>query len=382
MNKKIAIISCFETYGKRLELVCNFFKSKGLDVTVYHSNFKHFDKTENLTLSNDFNIIKVIPYKKNLSFSRLYSHYQFSKDVYRTLENEKIDYIYSIIPPNYLVYFLNKLKKKTNVRLFYDVMDIWPETMPIKKIEKFPPIKYWKDRRDKYLNNADVVVLECNLFKNYINLPKPPSLVKTVYLAKESNNLALPKKSNSDIKLAYLGSINNIIDTEYIVNLLTKISSKFNVSLEIIGGGEQTDILLEKLKNRNLVYNYHGIVYDKDALNHILSQCDFGLNVMKKSVRVGLTMKSIDYLYYGLPLINNIKGDTEDLINNCGFGINIFDIDSINVQNMFSIDNCNILRSNVYECYKHYFSIDAFNRKFEEIFQEFIESKHEGVINE
>ena len=43
---------------------------------------------------------------------------------------------------------------------------------------------------------------------------------------------------------------------------------------------------------------------------------------MKESVRVGLTMKSVDYFCYGLPLINNIQGDTWKLIRQYGIGVN------------------------------------------------------------
>ena len=43
---------------------------------------------------------------------------------------------------------------------------------------------------------------------------------------------------------------------------------------------------------------------------------------MKKSVCVGLTMKSIDYFEFGLPIINNIKGDTWNAVEEYGIGIN------------------------------------------------------------
>ena len=33
-------------------------------------------------------------------------------------------------------------------------------------------------------------------------------------------------------------------------------------------------------------------------------------------------MKSVDYFCYGLPLINNIPGDTWELVNRCGIGVN------------------------------------------------------------
>ena len=54
----------------------------------------------------------------------------------------------------------------------------------------------------------------------------------------------------------------------------------------------------------------------------IFDQCHFGLNIMKESVYVGLTMKSIDYFEASLPIINNIKGDTWAFVERNQIGIN------------------------------------------------------------
>jgi hypothetical protein len=43
---------------------------------------------------------------------------------------------------------------------------------------------------------------------------------------------------------------------------------------------------------------------------------------MKPGVCVGLTMKSIEYLSHSLPLINNIRGDTAQLVRDLKIGVN------------------------------------------------------------
>ena len=54
-------------------------------------------------------------------------------------------------------------------------------------------------------------------------------------------------------------------------------------------------------------------------------------------------MKSIDYFSYGLPLINNIKGDTWEIVNDKGYGINIHK-DNIDCYDFFSdIDHKEII---------------------------------------
>ena len=41
----------------------------------------------------------------------------------------------------------------------------------------------------------------------------------------------------------------------------------------------------------------------------IINQCHYALNIMKKDVCVGMTMKSLDYFSFGIPIVNNIEGD-------------------------------------------------------------------------
>lgn len=47
---------------------------------------------------------------------------------------------------------------------------------------------------------------------------------------------------------------------------------------------------------------------------------------MKSTVCVGVTMKSIDYFQFGLPIINNIPHDTEKIVREYKCGYNISDI--------------------------------------------------------
>ena len=68
---------------------------------------------------------------------------------------------------------------------------------------------------------------------------------------------------------------------------------------------------------------YHGKIYDAKEKQKIFDQCHYGLNIMKASVFVGLTMKSMDYFEAGLPVINNIHGDTWDIIEREKIGVNL-----------------------------------------------------------
>ena len=229
-----------------------------------------------------------------------------------------------LVPPNSFVKEAAKYKKRNpNVKLIFDLIDLWPETMPISKFKSLPPFQYWKRLRDNYLNSADQIVTECNLYHEKLPRNINRSKVHTLYLARRKGkfnpNLKVPEDK---IALCYLGSINNIIDISVIVNIIEQIVQYKPVELHVIGDGEKRDIFIKNCENAGAIVIYHGKVYEEDEKQKIFDSCHYGLNIMKDSVFVGLTMKSMDYFEAGLPIINNIHGDTWDYIEKYGIGIN------------------------------------------------------------
>ena len=91
-----------------------------------------------------------------------------------------------------------------------------------------------------------------------------------------------------------------------------------------------------------------------------MSKCHFGLNIMKESVCVGLTTKSIDYFSCGLPIINNIKGDTWNIVEKYNVGINVKEVSTF--ANEYEKINIYEMKENVEKVYNRYFTINAFKR--------------------
>ena len=79
----------------------------------------------------------------------------------------------------------------------------------------------------------------------------------------------------------------------------------------------------EAVKNAGAEVIDHGVIYDPAEKQKIFNICHFGINAMRDTVCVGLTMKSVDYFDAGLPLLNNIKGDTTRFVERYGAGFNI-----------------------------------------------------------
>ena len=113
-------------------------------------------------------------------------------------------------------------------------------------------------------------------------------------------------------------------------------------------------------------------IYDIQEKQAIFDQCSFGLNIMKSSVCIGLTMKSVDYLTGGLPIINTIGGDTEHLINSRNIGIPLLREQPEETANqILSLTDSQLLqmRENALSCFRDYFSEDIFRQNLLNILQ-------------
>lgn len=332
-GKKAVIVNCFDTYEDRVDLVLEFLKMQGYEVSVIQSDFRHFQKVHRSDSKPGFTFIKSKPYYKNLSVSRLCSHYNYAGKAFKTVKELNAGVLYVLVPPNSLAWFATKYKgKNKNVKLIFDLIDLWPETMPLGKLKKFPPFSFWGLMRDVSYKKANYVITECNLYREVLGSRLDGINTSTVYLAKKDIDvISNPNPPDDVINLAYLGSINNIIDIQMIKKIIESINKIKPVNLHIIGDGESKYELITFAQAGGATVVDHGKVYDSQKKQDIFDQCHFGLNIMKSTVCVGLTMKSIDYFQHGLPILNNIPADTAGFVTQYGVGVNIFDLSNLDI---------------------------------------------------
>ena len=320
----VVIVNCFNPYEERAELVRSFFVRKGDSVNVITSNFLHIEKEYKETERPNYYYVDVKPYYKNISFKRAKSHIGFAKDATKVLETYTPDVVYALVPPNSLVKELVTYKKQhPDVKLIFDIIDLWPETMPMPYLKSNLLLKAWADRRDKYIKDADYVVTECDLYQKRLEDVLDADKTKTIYLARKSKKIKVEDCTKADqITLCYLGSINNVTDIAKIGRIIHTLAKEQKVELHFIGQGEKKEELLQNAKMSGAHVIDHGIVYNTERKQEIFNQCNYGINIMKPSVCVGLTMKSIDYFEGGLPIINNIADDTWHFVEHYGVGVN------------------------------------------------------------
>lgn len=371
---KVAIVCAFDTYVDRLLLLKEYYESKGYEVIVYGSSFSHRHK-EKIQKPDYMDVmIPARPYQKNLSVARLLSHYAFSKQVGTYLKKQRYDLIHVLVPCNSLVKFISPIKHLfPNTKLIYDIIDLWPETMPLSKFKNIFPFTIWKNLRDKTLNEADLILTECGLFQEVLARQKDPKF-QTLYWARKER--PLPRNVKLDpqrVSFCYLGSINHIIDIDFIVDLLKACKTYKEVTLHLIGDGESKEDLIKNIQEQGIKVVDHGKVFDQKEKQAIFDQCNFGLNVMKKHVVVGLTMKSLDYMCGQLPIINTIQGDTQKFCERFNIGYHVSDVQDPELINKIcqqsETDNQQ-QRDNIQNLYLSYFTKKSFYKTLDQLMEE------------
>lgn len=357
---KAIIVSSSYSYVERIELLKEGYEKKGYETIVILTDFIHASKKYVSDEREGFIYIKTKPYIKNISPQRLYSHYQFAKDAFKRVREYEVDLLHVLIPANALAKEANRYKKNhPDVKLYMDFIDLWPETMPIKYFKNAYPFKAWKNLRDKNLENTDAIYCECDLYREVLEVTNN-NHYKTLYWAKKAGALeSHPELPVDHINLCYLGSINNIIDMDLIVEICNRISVYKDVTLHIVGIGEKKDEFLQLLEANGVNVQDYGAIYDDRKKQQIFDQCHFGLNIMKSTVCVGLTMKSLDYFKAQLPIINNIKGDTFRFVKEYRVGFNVED-EFVSEMKCFTQNDYLQMRNRVKQLYQKKFTKDAF----------------------
>lgn len=361
--KKAVIITPFDNYSYqvRIKYVEQYLSERGYNVKILSSDFDHRNKKVYTAKRDNLELLHVPPYKKNLSYARIKSHRVFARRALERIEELNPDLIYCSAPPNYLFKFISQYKKRNpGVKLIYELGDLWPETLPLQgKIKKLaaPALNIWAGIRNKNIGFADGIIYECQMFSDVVSKYHPGVHSEVIYLSKEDyykGHFELEDVCASPLRFAYAGSINNIIDIDLIVNIMKQVSQKRDAELVVIGGGESADRLFSLCDQAGVKYENHGITYDEEEKHRILSSCQFGLNIMKSSVAVGATMKSLEYFHEGLILVNNIPYDSAKIIesNHCGYNIDQISIsgsiESLCDMNNHSIREMRLLSRKVY----------------------------------
>lgn len=382
MNQKIhtVIICISDTYLARGHILADFYEQHHESTLILTPDFSHSHKKIIDQKEEGVMYLHHRQYSKNLSWQRIYGHIEFAKLARQTVEQIQPKRIHCLLPANSLAKQMDCYKKEhPEVELIFDINDLWPESLPIPGFEYTPFSWVWKNLRNHHLARAEHVFVECQLFHDV--LQKQIGLDSQVlYWSRKGNDEDIDVSLRSDLKkqedptlsLCYLGSANNIIDLAYMKEFLEKLAQKIKIDLHVIANGAKKQEMMDTLKPFVHVID-HGLVYDAKQKQEIFSQCHFGLNMMKSSVCIGLSMKSIDYLEAGLPILNTLQGDLHTWIDQQKCGLNLdrqhIDADILKVLDLVRDPNLQqTMRENARKLFKEELSLQAFYSHLETIY--------------
>ncbi|MQW22582.1 glycosyltransferase family 4 protein [Lactococcus sp. dk322] len=370
INMKKAFLIHYDGYFDiRLKYVEQSLQERGFKVTLIFSDFDHYTKSSKEYPNSNVHKIHVPAYKKNISIKRIISYLSFTRQVRKLLNKEKPEFVYAIIPPNSLAKSLSSFKKcHPETKIIFDIFDLYPEQMPI--LSNTPVAKIWANLRNQSLKTVDFVILECYFYQkqleNFLNDDKNEVLyLNRSEILLSTNNVWQDKQ----IDIAYLGSINWHIDIEHILTFLKTLNQKKKVVLHIIGDGERAKTLQEELTKEAISFVFYGKVFNPEKKRQILQKCQYGLNVYRANLGIGLTMKSVEYLQYSLPLINAGIADTKQLIEEFHIGHDIDNSLEKTVDKIVSVtkEDMILMRTQCGFVFKEKFSDESYLKKLNTI---------------
>lgn len=372
---RAVVVACYGSYFfyERVEYAYRALTNYGYETKVLMSDFDHLTKS---TIPSGrypayVELLSTRPYYKNVSIARILSHLGFAKAVEQRLSETAPDFIYFLLPPNTIPYVIGRYKRRhKECVVVADVMDLWPESFPVPGFNKSINVfaKAWRWLRSNGLRVADGVVMECGLYRSRLS-KWLPEYQRVIYLpAKVFPTIENKSETNDWLNIAYIGQVSKLIDIDKCLAILDILARRYKVIVHVIGTGANYQSFIERLQGTVQSVRPYGPIYDTEQVAKIFAPCQLGLNIMKDSVSVGLTMKSMTYIGLGLPMLNNIKGDTWQLIEQYKAGCNIGDLRSfeekIQEENLNMMEQTVIWRTGVAEMRAEHFSAVAVQDKF------------------
>jgi glycosyltransferase involved in cell wall biosynthesis len=342
----------------------------GANVTTVASDFDHIRKQTLTSMCSNVVRLPVRRYDKNISFARVLSYWDFACCILRGSVLEHASVLVVCVPDYISALAVLLWSRRFSCAVLIDVVDLWPEALPL-------PVKWnllFKGTLGPIIARvraclfapSSLIFFQSEYFIGLYGSPSPKHRLLRMCcdpLALEPIRLAPPL--GEKLCLVFLGSINSVTDTESIVGLLRGLAAFRKIRLALIGGGNSLFRLQEELRSIAVETVYYGINFDPDIKSTELAGAHFGLNLYRSTTAVAVSYKSMEYLQYGLPLLNSAQGDTSLLVERegCGFNCNASAIDSTITSLISLTDEGHAeLRANATRVFNTYFSFASFEK--------------------
>lgn len=309
------------------------------DIELITSNFYHtLKKRKELAkgYKSKITLLHEPGYKKNISISRLFSHYIFARNLKHYLSTRKNpDVIYCAIPTLAAAKICMQYARKNNVKFVIDIQDLWPESFglflrnpALTKLITLPLMSI----AEKIYSKANAIVAVSETFvKRALEFNKMDPVGTNVYIGadmsvfdKLKNESPFESKPKNEIWITYLGTLGHSYDIKTVIDALSILKSHniSNLKFIIIGGGPLKEEFEKYAIQKEIQVNFVGIKEYPEVVG-LLCISDIAVNPIIKGSVASIINKHADYAMAGLPVINTQESiEYSGLIYEYNCGIN------------------------------------------------------------
>jgi glycosyltransferase involved in cell wall biosynthesis len=313
--------------GNREHRMCAWkrqLEAVGFQVKFFTTDFEHQRKQWVYEAPEGYILLKsYISYKANIDFRRVLNHLLLSISLFRAFlcQNTKPDVIIVSYPTVLLAFASLIYGKLHGVKVVVDVRDKWPDIFLIHPlfILLIWPLYVIKKIVFRY---ADYVT---SISPNYLKWAMPNRSIDFDYvLPLAQPNVKIIERSissSSPIKLIFAGTLGSTYDLNAIFLIHDiLIKNDFSFIIDVCGDGPKKTWFEDQMKSRSFI-QFHGWL-SKSELQDKMDNAHFGLMLYNNNAPQGWPNKLIEYMANGLPIINTLTGESWELIEQEGLGVN------------------------------------------------------------
>ena len=326
----------------RFLYLCELLCDRGHAVEMLVSSFDHSKKRYRTESEIKFDayqtkitILHEPGYPDNVSLKRLWSHYQWGRNVEKYLKSiEKPDVVYCAIPSLTAARKVSCYCKKKGVRFIIDIQDLWPEAFVLVIKNKllrqfFIPVSWYIN---KAYCEADVVVAVSETYANRaLNVNKKGAEGLSVFLGNdgelfdEARTSIKVEKPVGKLQLCYIGTLGYSYDLKCAIDALAIYNRQENVQpiqFVVMGNGPLKDDFEQYSRTKGIDAVFTGELPYSEMVAKMCN-CDILINPIIKDAAQSITNKVGDYALAGRPVVSTQENvEYRKLIDKYKCGIN------------------------------------------------------------
>jgi glycosyltransferase involved in cell wall biosynthesis len=345
--RRVWVVSPFSSVpppdsADRYAFICAELVRRGASVTQFVSHFDHHLKRPREPRGPPWRMVEVYEpgYATNVSYRRLLSHAVFDlflpfAMVGEAIRTGKPDAILAALPHNGGAAGAMLFARAVGAVSILDVHDTWPESLlgvsPVAGARAIP-LAVWKGLADFAYRRADHVFAESIRYARRADsarVNRGLSHAVPIYLGGDPGYYrgipragSLPAALNgARFLVVFAGTLGKNYDLDCALEAFERFSSRIpEAGLMLLGAGEREQELRKRIDSLKIRAWVSGRLPHAELVA-LLKHAHVGLNSFQAGGNVAFSYKLNDYLLAGVPVVNSLPGESEEMLEQNGLGL-------------------------------------------------------------